>query len=261
MARIAILTAEFAPFRGGIGTYTQAIAAAAKRLGHEVTVFAPDYDGNVEKADTDAFGFAVHRFRAGPFGPRWYPRYTRVALTAVWSKRFDQVLAADIPFIELLAATWPLHRYPYAVAIHGSEVNRSRRSLRNMMFAPAGIFTTPSHIFANSRFTRNRLLENYPKVSAEKVSVAYLGVAEPWFAPADPGRLRSGHLRDKKPATRGLRRSDHASERATHIGPRRIWPFACRAGRFGHRVGGHRSRAGSRLHGRTPPRGGDRKAC
>lgn len=40
---ILLLTSEFAPATGGIGTYAREIAAAATELGARVTVVAPDY--------------------------------------------------------------------------------------------------------------------------------------------------------------------------------------------------------------------------
>ena len=40
---ILILTSEFTPVMGGIGTYACEIAAAASRLGAAVTMVAPDY--------------------------------------------------------------------------------------------------------------------------------------------------------------------------------------------------------------------------
>jgi len=185
MARLAILTAEFAPFRGGIGTYVREIAAAATRIGHLVTVFAPDYGKDLEAPDAHDFAFAVERFHAGAFGPRWYPRYARAVMKVLRGKRFGQILAADIPFIELLAITRLFHGTPYMAAIHGSEVKRSKHTLRGMAFAPARIFSSPDRIFANSRFTRKLLLETFPAVSAERVSVAYLGVSEAWFETAE----------------------------------------------------------------------------
>ncbi len=40
---ILMLTSEFAPATGGIGTYAREIASAASHLGASVTVVAPDY--------------------------------------------------------------------------------------------------------------------------------------------------------------------------------------------------------------------------
>jgi glycosyltransferase involved in cell wall biosynthesis len=61
-----------------------------------------------------------------------------------------------------------------------------------MLFAPAGVFTSPAHISANSNFTRKRLLENYSRVDPKRVSVAYLGVSDEWFEPGDAARLPAG---------------------------------------------------------------------
>ena len=43
MSRILLITTEYPPATGGIGTYCAQIAAAAAANGHEVTVLAPDY--------------------------------------------------------------------------------------------------------------------------------------------------------------------------------------------------------------------------
>ncbi|HVM60021.1 MAG TPA: glycosyltransferase family 4 protein [Verrucomicrobiae bacterium] len=42
-SKIVIVTHEFSPFRGGVATYTEELAAALSRAGREVEVWAPDY--------------------------------------------------------------------------------------------------------------------------------------------------------------------------------------------------------------------------
>jgi phosphatidylinositol alpha-1,6-mannosyltransferase len=60
--RIVIVTHEFAPFRGGVATYSAELAAALHRAGEAVEVWAPDYGvANV----TDEFAFPIARLRAG----------------------------------------------------------------------------------------------------------------------------------------------------------------------------------------------------
>ena len=80
MSRLAILTAEFLPFHGGVGTYARELAQAARGLGHEVTVFAPDYGEALANSDRKRFAYRVERFRASLRGPRWYPSYAITAL-------------------------------------------------------------------------------------------------------------------------------------------------------------------------------------
>src|ERR1019366_1239050 len=41
--RVVIVTHEFAPFRGGVATYSAELAAALHRAGQVVEVWAPDY--------------------------------------------------------------------------------------------------------------------------------------------------------------------------------------------------------------------------
>ena len=60
--RIVIVTHEFAPFRGGVATYSGEVAAALHRAGEAVEVWAPDYGANGERKE---FTFPVVRLRAG----------------------------------------------------------------------------------------------------------------------------------------------------------------------------------------------------
>jgi len=60
--RIVIVTHEFAPFRGGVATYSEELAAALHRAGQPVEVWAPDYDGRDAE---EGFTFPVVRLRAG----------------------------------------------------------------------------------------------------------------------------------------------------------------------------------------------------
>ena len=67
---ILLLTSEFAPAMGGIGTYAREIAAAASRLGAKVTVLAPDYARQHASRPTTgpcpstSFGFAAPSLHA-----------------------------------------------------------------------------------------------------------------------------------------------------------------------------------------------------
>jgi phosphatidylinositol alpha-1,6-mannosyltransferase len=59
---IVIVTHEFAPFRGGVATYTEELAAALHRAGQTVEVWAPDYG---RRDAGERFAFPVVRLRAG----------------------------------------------------------------------------------------------------------------------------------------------------------------------------------------------------
>ena len=60
--RIVIVTHEFAPFRGGVATYSAELAVALHRAGEAVEVWAPDYGA---PNASDEFAFPVARLRAG----------------------------------------------------------------------------------------------------------------------------------------------------------------------------------------------------
>jgi len=95
---ILLLTSEFTPAAGGIGTYAREIAAAAVRLGADVTVVAPDYaDEGVARADRAA-PFRTHRFRGGLHSMRDLPGKVRLARTLIAADGHDVVHAVDWPF-------------------------------------------------------------------------------------------------------------------------------------------------------------------
>ncbi len=56
--KLIIITHEFAPFRGGVATYVEEVAAALQKLGAAVEVWAPDYG---QPATKDHFSFPVVR--------------------------------------------------------------------------------------------------------------------------------------------------------------------------------------------------------
>lgn len=183
MSRIAILTSEFLPFHGGIGTYARELATASEALGHRVTVFAPDYGEDFSAADCQRFRFEVCRFKAGLRSPFSYPRYAHTCLKVAGCDKFDRILAADIPFVEMMAVTYPLHRRLYDAMTHGSDINKERLSLRGFLLRPAQVFHRPNRIFANSYFTRALLLRRYPTIKPERVIVTHLGISPEWFDP------------------------------------------------------------------------------
>jgi phosphatidylinositol alpha-1,6-mannosyltransferase len=66
---ILMLTSEFLPATGGIGTYAREMASAASALGAQVTVLAPDYARPAE-IDDHRYAFRTRRFRPGTCRPR-----------------------------------------------------------------------------------------------------------------------------------------------------------------------------------------------
>jgi len=99
---ILMLSSEFAPATGGIGTYAREIAAAATAFGARVTVVAPDY-GADSRADDAALPFEVARFSGGLHAMRDLPSKIRLARNRIRRGNYDVVHAADWPFFISLA--------------------------------------------------------------------------------------------------------------------------------------------------------------
>ena len=135
---ILLLTSEFAPAMGGIGTYASEIAAAASRLGAKVTVVAPDYAQRTH--DDRSLPFEVIRFSGGLHSMRDMPRKIMLARRGVRSDRYDVVHAADWPFfIPVALSRW---RTPARVlmTVHGTEINETQTPLKRMAIRGAGVF-------------------------------------------------------------------------------------------------------------------------
>jgi glycosyltransferase involved in cell wall biosynthesis len=176
---ILLLTSEFAPAMGGIGTYAREIAAAASRLGAEVTVIAPDYARQTDAADR-SLPFEVVRFSGGLHSMRDLPRKILLARRSVRGRNYDVVHAADWPFfVPLALSRW---RTPARVlmTVHGTEINETQTPLKRLAIRGAGVFGPRTEVVANSRFTEALFRERFA-VSPGKISAINLGVSEFWF--------------------------------------------------------------------------------
>jgi len=176
---ILLLTSEFAPAMGGIGTYAREIASAATRLGARVTVVAPDYARQTAD-DDETLPFEVARFRGGLHSMRDMPRKIMLARRGVRGGRYDVVHAADWPFfIPLALSRW---RTPARVlmTVHGTEINEVQTPLKRMAIRSAGVFGPRTEVVANSRFTEALFRERFA-VDPRRISAINLGVSEFWF--------------------------------------------------------------------------------
>ncbi|MGF1447142.1 MAG: glycosyltransferase family 4 protein [Pikeienuella sp.] len=199
LGRIAILTSEFAPFRGGVATYVHEMAAAAAGLGWEVTVHAPSYGRRYDAAETQALPYALRRFGAGLTSPLRLPAYARAAYR-VLKDGPDLIHAADLCALEGLALLVWRRPGPIIATLHGTDVNLAARTRRGRVMAQIRPFDCASRLVANSEFTRRLALSRLPRLDPERLGTAPLGVAERFFDPApwdctpialrDPTRFR-----------------------------------------------------------------------
>ncbi len=183
-----MITREYPPATGGIGTYCAQLAAAAVRNGHEVTVMAPDYG----RSHADAVGPGepkVVRYPGGKYSIRAFPRF----LVQVWRqadpRSYDVIHAIDWPSGTVLGFINRFRRVPYRVTVHGTEILLMPDS-RQIKLLGRNFFSAPDVILTNSRFTKSLLLEKFPAVDPDRAKVTLLGVDEYWFQPAEnPGAV------------------------------------------------------------------------
>ncbi|MCA6115833.1 glycosyltransferase family 4 protein [Bradyrhizobium sp. WSM 1738] len=177
---ILLLTSEFAPAMGGIGTYAREIAAAASRLGAEVTVMAPDYAQQTDESDR-ALPFEVVRFSGGLHSMRDLPRKIMLARRGVRARRYDVVHAADWPFFIPVALSRWQTQARVLMTVHGTEINETQTALKRMAIRGAGVFGPRTEVIANSRFTETLFRERFA-ANPGRISAINLGVSGFWFS-------------------------------------------------------------------------------
>jgi phosphatidyl-myo-inositol dimannoside synthase len=176
---ILLLTSEFAPATGGIGTYSREIASAATDLGADVTVIAPDYAQDTATADR-ALPFEVRRFRGGLHSMRDLPSKILLARSHVRMERYDVIHAADWPFFIPVALSRRLTQARLLMTVHGTEINETQTPLKRLAIRSAGVFGARTEIVANSGYTRELFRERFA-VDAQRINAVRLGVSEFWF--------------------------------------------------------------------------------
>jgi glycosyltransferase involved in cell wall biosynthesis len=176
---ILMLTSEFAPTTGGIGTYAREIAAAAADLGADVTVIAPDYARDNTALDR-ALPFEVRRFHGGLHSMRDLPSKILLARSRVGSERYDVIHAADWPFFIPVALSRRQTQARLLMTVHGTEINETQTPLKRLAIRTAGVFGPRTEIAANSRFTRDLFRERFA-IDPQRINSIWLGVSNFWF--------------------------------------------------------------------------------
>jgi len=181
---ILLLTSEFAPALGGIGTYAGELASAATRLGARVTVLAPDYAGQTS-AQVAPLPYEVIRFRGGLHSMRDLPSKIMLARSKIGAGRYDVIHAADWPFFIPVALCRWRTQARMLMTVHGTEINETQTPLKRLAIRSAGVFGPRTEIVANSEYTRNLFHERFA-VDVRRVSAVRLGVSDFWFGPRRP---------------------------------------------------------------------------
>jgi phosphatidylinositol alpha-1,6-mannosyltransferase len=181
---ILMLTSEFFPATGGIGTYAREMAAAASALGAQVTVLAPDY-AKAKEINDQAFSFRTRRFRGGLHSARDLPAKVLLARNAVDAEDYDILHAADWPFFIPVALSRGRTAARVIMTLHGSEINETQTFLKRLAIGACNVFGGRTEIAANSAFTRDLFRRRFG-VEPHKINAIPLGVSEFWFGERKP---------------------------------------------------------------------------
>lgn len=170
-----LVTCEYPPFPGGIGTYSGELARAVAGAGAHVVVVGPAYTGDPppDVPGVDYHPLLGHHSIPPLALPRLLGLLRRLPHDAI-------VLAADIRTVLLLYLLRPLHRRAYRVMLHGSEASKFRSG--SAMFALARrAYLSAEVVIYNSRATREIFRAHIGTPAHE--AVAYLGVDPDWYVP------------------------------------------------------------------------------
>jgi glycosyltransferase involved in cell wall biosynthesis len=178
---ILMLTSEFAPATGGIGTYAREIAIAAAGLGAKMTVLAPDYSQG-SPAEDKALPFHLQRFRGGLHSMRNLPSKIFLARNHARLNDYDIVHAADWPFFIPLALSRHRTKARLLMTVHGTEINETQTSLKRLAIRTTGVFGPRMEVAANSRYTRD-LFHSRFAIESARINAIPLGVSDFWFGP------------------------------------------------------------------------------
>jgi phosphatidyl-myo-inositol dimannoside synthase len=176
---ILMLTSEFLPATGGIGTYAREMASAASALGAHVTVLAPDYAKGREIND-QGFSFRTRRFPGGLHSARDLPAKVLLARHAVNAEDYDILHAADWPFFIPVALSRRRTAARVIMTLHGSEINETQTFLKRLAIGACNVFGGRTEIAANSGFTRDLFRQRFA-IEPHKINAIPLGVSEFWF--------------------------------------------------------------------------------
>jgi glycosyltransferase involved in cell wall biosynthesis len=184
VSALLLLTGEFPPRHGGIGTLALGLAEAAQRDGHDVTVSAP----LCADSAPDEFPFAVERYAPGPdwrVRPALLRRVWKIATRQPW----DIIHALDTPHARALGALNLLRRIPYIATVHGDEL-LACRGLKRDAWRALGVYRTADKIVCNSRYTEALLRDGGFVAPSMPTVVSYCGVSEFWFE-SEPVDIRT----------------------------------------------------------------------
>lgn len=196
---ILILTHEFPPFCGGIGTYCAEMAAQAAAMGHKVTVLAPTY-GADNSAHDRTKPYRIIRFPGGFYSTAGMPRVLWEVLK-IDAGTYDIVHAAEWSFAVACHLLYPLKKFKFITTLHGTDIFGFETSRLVKLLRAREALRHAHIVTANSHFTANLARQYHPYYPTERIVTTHLGVNDFWFSEADD----TAPLREKYGIPQGRR--------------------------------------------------------
>ena len=195
MAKLIVLTHEFAPFRGGVATYCEEIAAALHRDGTHVEVWAPDY---AVTGLPDKFDFPVVRLHAGGSLrlPHMIPFIRQLANRCKELEGATVLLAsvgAHMAFMVLVPLGFARCERILSL-LHGSEVLRFQRN-PVWRFLARRFFPHVFRIFTVSRFSKSLIEQSFISPLVHEIAIAPCACSSMAAMPVATTRLNDGKIR------------------------------------------------------------------
>jgi phosphatidylinositol alpha-1,6-mannosyltransferase len=182
MARLLLLTHEFAPFRGGIAAVADGLAAGAVAAGHSPIVVAPDYGARHDRADLDR-PYLVRRFAGATcsiLSMDKLVRFTAHCAAEIRHTRPDLVHAIDPPAQMALTMLARLRRLKtYVFTVHGTELVRYRHESFPRLWMGGGMRRVTSvHAVSHAAHT---LLDTGARSAPRNAFVEPPGIRRVWL--------------------------------------------------------------------------------
>lgn len=171
--KILLVTHEYLPFRGGMGTYAACIGATLRKTGVDLKVVAPTYPA-FEGQDGQYVSRILSHQRLTPLSSlRLLAELLFRSGSAFWH-------AVDVRSVLIVYVAHLLTRHDYGVTIHGSEVAKlSGKGLAITITRAA--YARASVVFANSSATASLFGE---ALEHKSIRITHLGVGDEWFSRA-----------------------------------------------------------------------------
>ena len=118
--KIAMLTNNYKPFLGGVPISAERQAKELVKLGHEVTVFAPEYDGELPEGEDhfDENGIRIFRYRTSARcmeNGMVYPRLILKEITKVFEEESFDLIHTHHPMFVGMTALYLGRKYQLPV--------------------------------------------------------------------------------------------------------------------------------------------------